>query len=301
MSFSAKAFDPYGTVSLSVTDASGNVGFAVATDTALIQNTGANTAYFKRHLLSNGTAATTDTPLQAGAAICVRQDTFAYLAAICDTGKTTTLKITSGSGNPELSLSAEVAISGLVVTAISEAQANAAAQSWTEGTNNPLSQNLTGDLRTISKQSGTWTVATNADAAIAAGAAPPKALVAGGVYNSSAPAPTTGQTLALQTDASGRLLHRNSPAATGTQTSVASSGSDGTILAANAARIGATIYNDSTQILYLLLASGTSSNTNYSVQLVASAYYEVPAFYTGVIKGLWASANGNARVTEFAV
>jgi len=73
-----------------------------------------------------------------------------------------------------------------------------------------------------------------------------------------------------------------------------------TVLASNANRLGAIVYNDSTQILYLLLASGTSSSSNYSVQLAANDYYEVPAFYTGVIKGIWTSANGNARVTEFS-
>lgn len=91
---------------------------------------------------------------------------------------------------------------------------------------------------------------------------------------------------------------KSNASATGTQTSVASSATDVTILASNANRLGAMVYNDSTQILYLLQGSGTSSNTNYSVQLVAGAYYEVPFGYTGVLKGLWASANGNARVTE---
>lgn len=89
--------------------------------------------------------------------------------------------------------------------------------------------------------------------------------------------------------------------ATGTQTSVASSATDVTILASNASREGAVIYNDSTQILYLLLASGTSSTSNYSVQVPSQSYFEVPgpSIYTGVIKGIWAAANGNARVTEF--
>lgn len=91
---------------------------------------------------------------------------------------------------------------------------------------------------------------------------------------------------------------KSNASATGTQTSVASSATDVTILASNANRLGATIYNDSTQILYLLLASATSSTSLYSVQLVAGAYFEVPFGYTGVIKGIWASANGNARVTE---
>jgi hypothetical protein len=84
------------------------------------------------------------------------------------------------------------------------------------------------------------------------------------------------------------------------QTSVASSTSDNTILASNANRLGASVYNESTSILYLLLASGTASNSNYSVQLASSSLYEAPFSYTGVIKGIWATANGNARVTEYS-
>lgn len=44
------------------------------------------------------------------------------------------------------------------ITATTEANATAAAPSYTEGTENPLSQNLTGDLRVIAKQSGIWSV-----------------------------------------------------------------------------------------------------------------------------------------------
>jgi hypothetical protein len=54
-------------------------------------------------------------------------------------------------------------------------------------------------------QSGTWTVATNADAAIGAGTAPAKALVVGAVYNSTEISPSTAQTFALQADSKGRL------------------------------------------------------------------------------------------------
>lgn len=87
---------------------------------------------------------------------------------------------------------------------------------------------------------------------------------------------------------------------TGTQSSVASSASDVTILAANTARYGATVFNDSTAILYLLVGAGTSSATVHTVQLQAGDYYEVPYGYTGILKGIWASATGSARVTEFA-
>ena len=89
---------------------------------------------------------------------------------------------------------------------------------------------------------------------------------------------------------------------TGTLSSVAASASDTTILASNASRKGATVYNDSSAILYLALANTTSSTTAYSVQIAANGYYELPVnqggVYTGVLKGIWASATGNARVTE---
>lgn len=85
---------------------------------------------------------------------------------------------------------------------------------------------------------------------------------------------------------------------TGTTTSVASSASSVTILAANAARLGATVYNDSTQILYLLLGSGTASATNYTIQIAANGYYEAPFRFSGQLTGIWAAANGFARVTE---
>lgn len=92
---------------------------------------------------------------------------------------------------------------------------------------------------------------------------------------------------------------KQTKSATGTQSIVASSATDVTILASNANRLGASVYNDSTQILYLLLSNATSSSTVHSVQVGVGAYFEVPAWYTGVLKGLWVSANGSARVTEF--
>jgi hypothetical protein len=86
----------------------------------------------------------------------------------------------------------------------------------------------------------------------------------------------------------------------GTQSSVSDTATSTTILAANPNRQGATIYNDSTSILYLLLATGTASATNMSVPLAPADYYEVPTVYTGIIVGIWsADASGAARVTEF--
>lgn len=91
---------------------------------------------------------------------------------------------------------------------------------------------------------------------------------------------------------------------TGTITSVNDTASSTTVLAANAARKGATFFNDSTSILYLALSSVTASATVYSVQIPASGFYELPVgdggVYTGICVGIWAAdASGAVRVTEF--
>lgn len=87
----------------------------------------------------------------------------------------------------------------------------------------------------------------------------------------------------------------------GAQTIVASSASDVTILASNNSRKGAYIYNDSTQVLYLLLANAVSSTTVFTQKMAAGDSFSMsPGSYTGIIKGIWASANGAARVTEWS-
>lgn len=80
-------------------------------------------------------------------------------------------------------------------------------------------------------------------------------------------------------------------------TSVASATTSATIKAANTSRKGLTVFNDSTAILYIALAA-TASTTAYTAQVGASDYYEVPFGYAGPVSGVWATANGNARVTE---
>ncbi len=86
-------------------------------------------------------------------------------------------------------------------------------------------------------------------------------------------------------------------AATGTQTTVAGSATNVTLLASNANRQGAVLYNDSTAICYVRLqATATSSNFSYKMQ--ADSTLEIPFGYTGIIDGIWASATGNMRITE---
>lgn len=95
-------------------------------------------------------------------------------------------------------------------------------------------------------------------------------------------------------------LVKEEPSTTATVSSVSSSATNVTILASNASRKGAAVYNDSTQVLYLKLGT-TASSTSYTVQIPSGGYFELPnpKVYTGQIDGIWASANGAARVTEW--
>lgn len=84
-----------------------------------------------------------------------------------------------------------------------------------------------------------------------------------------------------------------------TLTNVASSGSSVTLFSAESTVNARTIYNDSTAVLYVKFGT-TASSSSYTVQLAAGAYYEFPQpVYAGRVDGIWASANGNARLTSW--
>ena len=80
-------------------------------------------------------------------------------------------------------------------------------------------------------------------------------------------------------------------------TTVASTATSSVILAANTNRKGATVNNRSTSKLYLAM-SATATASAFTVPLDPDDYWEAPFKYTGIISGIWVSANGNAIVTE---
>jgi hypothetical protein len=82
-----------------------------------------------------------------------------------------------------------------------------------------------------------------------------------------------------------------------TPSTVAASVTSGTIVAANSNRKGLTIWNDSTANLHIDFDASVST-TDYAVKIAAGGYYEMPFNYTGIISGIWDTANGNARVRE---
>ena len=89
--------------------------------------------------------------------------------------------------------------------------------------------------------------------------------------------------------------------ASATLSNVESSATSVAVLASNANRKQFRIENDSSAVLYVKLGT-TASATDYSIKLAAGAAYESNPLlvYTGAIHGIWASANGYARVTELA-
>ena len=88
-------------------------------------------------------------------------------------------------------------------------------------------------------------------------------------------------------------------AASATVTSVTSSASSVLVLAANTSRLGASVYNNSTQILYLKCGT-TASATDFTVEMAPEDYWEAPYGYTARLDGIWGAANGAALVTEFS-
>jgi hypothetical protein len=89
---------------------------------------------------------------------------------------------------------------------------------------------------------------------------------------------------------------------TATLANVASSITVVTLIAAGTGRNGRIIYNDSTAILYVAFGSGASTS-NYTVQVPSQGTYDLgnngAGMYGGLVTGIWASANGNARVTTW--
>lgn len=152
-----------------------------------------------------------------------------------------------------------------------------------------------------------------------------------GTYNLTPPTLTNGQSTSLQLDSSGSLkvnpgalnqandsiqsytldgtgnvinsvagaLDVVSVAGTATLTNVASSTSSVTLFGSGVLRKGGSIYNDSTAVLYVAFHTGAASTTNYTVQIAAGGFFELPLpVCQDQINGIWASANGFARVTE---
>jgi hypothetical protein len=87
------------------------------------------------------------------------------------------------------------------------------------------------------------------------------------------------------------------PSTTPALSRVAGSITSVTLLAANSLRRGAIIFNESAATLYLKLGT-TASLTSYSYPILPNQLWELAFAYTGELDGIWATATGNAQITE---
>lgn len=190
-----------------------------------------------------------------------------------------------------------------------------ASLSDTTGDYSPLQVNANGSLRVVVEASGVQIApgsgsdanalrvsASNANAVARDAVVSTNPVTVGGRASTAVPGAVSadGDSVDVWLDRNGATVQATRPCTSGGAANVASSATNVTLLASNTARRGFTIWNDSTQILFVKMGA-TASATSYHFQMIAGAYYESPAgfLYTGIIDGIWASANGNARVGEF--
>lgn len=163
----------------------------------------------------------------------------------------------------------------------------------------PAIQNhgISGTVGTSMAASATGSPAKAEDAVHASGDVGVFALAVRNDNVATAPTSANGDYSSIAADANGALFVRERPSLTPTVSRVTSVATTTTLLAANAARRLATIFNESTSVLFVKFGA-TASATSYTVQVSAGGYYEVPGFYSGAIDGIWSAANGAAQITE---
>lgn len=132
-----------------------------------------------------------------------------------------------------------------------------------------------------------------ADAIVAAGAA--------GTISAKLRRLTTDISSAL-TAIAALVQKTDTQATTATVTQQADQATNVTLQAANASRKGLSIFNDSTEILYIKFGA-TATTTSYTVKIAAQGYWELPrgnGLYTGIIDGIWANnGSGFSYATEW--
>jgi len=185
--------------------------------------------------------------------------------------------------------------------------ANAANPTWTEGNQVGLSVSLSGALRVVQNAAGLlanwWAVrVTDGTNTMPTADVAARSLFARITDGTNTAAVKASATAPASTDPA--LVVTQSPndrsvvASAATLTNVASSATSVSLLAANTARYGVIVYNDSNQTLYLKYGT-TASTTSFTYLLTPKATWEMPfPIYQGAIDGIWSSANGAARITE---
>lgn len=111
----------------------------------------------------------------------------------------------------------------------------------------------------------------------------------------------TGDYSPIATDAQGTQFTRHSPSNTAALTTVAAATTSVTVLAANAARRSAILYNASTSDMYLKYGT-TASSTSFTILVPSNSTVTLlGSEYAGILTGIWNTANGSMYVTETSI
>lgn len=112
------------------------------------------------------------------------------------------------------------------------------------------------------------------------------------VYKRPIPVPTFNHSAIVS------AVQEQNKAPTANVSTVSATTSTATLAAANTNREGLYIFNDSTATIYVKLGT-SASTTDYTFVMYENGYYEMPLpVYTGAVTAVWASATGQARITE---
>ena len=111
---------------------------------------------------------------------------------------------------------------------------------------------------------------------------------------------STDSALVVAISPNNPIVTSNARPSTSVITTVSASSSNVELLANNSTRLGATIFNNSSSLLYLKLGV-SASLTSFTTRIFPLCYYEIPFGYTGEIDGFWIVANGNALVDELTL
>lgn len=105
-------------------------------------------------------------------------------------------------------------------------------------------------------------------------------------------------------DAAGLHIHAGKTGTAPTPARVTAATSSTQLLAANTARLGVVIHNDSTTADLFVKYGTAASVTSYIYKLAPQQHLMLPEvgqpLYTGVIHGIWTAAAGSATVNEVA-
>lgn len=123
-----------------------------------------------------------------------------------------------------------------------------------------------------------------------------QALLPGGNYRQVLAIGDPGTDAAVAPVSATRGLKVDQGGSAATTANVASSAANVTVLAANANRVRAWLYNDSSQSVNIKYGAAASASS-FTKRMLPQEFFVVEG-YVGQIDGIWDNANGNMRVTE---